>query len=120
MVNDRCLLVKPEVGSLIITATQINTLIQFRALDYRMESCSAIIEITGVGSSTIDVWSLALNDEIDLQGLSYRSFPRRIDKVCSFTPTYNATEQLSSFMSDSGTYRAFLLACPQGSRKEDY
>jgi hypothetical protein len=88
--NDRRLLVEPEVGSLIIiTATHINTLIQFRALDYGMESCSlalhlpeygseAMMEITRVGSSTIDVWSLALDDKIDSQGLSYRSFPRRI------------------------------------------
>jgi hypothetical protein len=80
--NDRRLLVDPEVGSLIVTATQINTLIQFRALDYGMESCSlalhlpeygseSMMEITRVGSSTIDVWSLALDDNIDLQGLSH-------------------------------------------------
>jgi hypothetical protein len=90
--NDRRLLVDPEVGSLIVTATQINTLIQFRALDYGMESCSlalhlpeygseSMMEITRVGSSTIDVWSLALDDNIDLQGLSYRSFPRHIDAL---------------------------------------
>ena len=73
--NDRRLLVAPE-GPLVITATQINTLIQFCVLDYRMENCSlalhipeygseAMMEITRVGSSTIYVWSLALDDEVE-------------------------------------------------------
>ena len=90
--NDRRLLVEPEVGSLIITATQINTLIQFRVLDYGMENCSfalhfqeygskAVMEMTRVGSSMIDVWSLALDDKVDLKRISCRSLPRRIDKV---------------------------------------
>ena len=44
--NDRCLLVELEVGSLIITATQINTLIQFHASDYGMENCSLVLYYT--------------------------------------------------------------------------
>ena len=128
--NDRRLLIAPEVGSLIITATQINTLIQFRPFDYGMENCSlvlhfpeygseAMMEIRSVESSMIDVWSLALDDKVDLQRLLYRSLPRRIDKVGSFTQTYNTAEQLSSFTCESGTYHGFLWACPQGARKED-
>ena len=118
------------MGSLIITATQINTLVQFRALDYGMENCSlmlhfpeyrseAMMEITSVGSSMIDVWFLALDDKADLQRLSYRSLPHRIDKVGSFTQTCNATGQLSSFTRESRTYHGFLWACPQGARKQD-
>ena len=41
--NDRRLLVEPEVGSLIITATQIDTLIQFRALDDGMDNCNLVL-----------------------------------------------------------------------------
>ena len=65
-----------------------------------------------------DMWSLALDDKDDLQRLSCRSLPRRIDKVGLFTQTYNATEQLSSFACESGTCHASLWACPQRSRKE--
>ena len=56
----------------------------------------------------IDVWSLALDDKVDLQWLSLRSLPRRIDKVGSLTPTYNMTEQLSSFTCESGR---IVLSC---------
>ncbi|KAF8266924.1 hypothetical protein EI94DRAFT_1802324 [Lactarius quietus] len=110
--NDRRLLVEPE----------------FRALDYGMENCSLALTIPEYGSeameiarvgSTIDVWSLAVDDKVDLQTLSYGTLPPRIGKVGSFTPRYNTTEQLPSFTCESGTYYAFLLACPQGSRKDD-
>lgn len=116
--NDRRLLVEPE----------ISTFVQFRALDYGMENCSLALRIPEYGSdameiarvgSTIDVWSLAVDSKVDLQTLSYRTLPRRADKVGSFTPRYNTTEQLPSFACESGTYHAFLLACPQGARKED-
>jgi len=76
------------------------------------------MEIARVGS-TIDVRSLAVDAKVDLRGLSYRTLPRRIDKVGSFTPRCNTTEQLPSFTCESGTYPTFLLACPQGARKED-
>ncbi|KAH8991445.1 hypothetical protein EDB86DRAFT_3079868 [Lactarius hatsudake] len=116
--NDRRLLVEPE----------ISTFVQFRALDYGMENCSLALRIPEYGSdameiarvgSTIDVWSLAVDSKVDLQTLSYRTLPPRVDKVGSFTPRYNTTEQLPSFACESGTYHAFLLACPQGARKED-
>ena len=95
-----------------------------------MENCSlvqhfpkygseAMMRITCIGSSMIDVWFLAPDDKVDLQRLSYRSLPHRIDKVDSFTQTYNTAEQLSSFTCESGTYHGFLWACPQGARKED-
>ena len=47
----------------------------------------ATMEITRVGSSMIDVWFLALDDKVDLQRLSYRFLPCRVDKVGSFTQT---------------------------------
>ena len=137
--NDRRLLVEPEVSeTLRISAliwhpvlkpqTQMSTFVQFRVLDYGMENCSLALRIPEFGSeameiarvgSTIDVWSLAVDGKVDLQTLSYRTLPRRIDKVGSFTPRYNTTEQLPSFSCESGTYHAFLLTCPQGARKED-
>lgn len=106
----------------------MSTFAQFRVLDYGMENCSLVLRIPEFGSeameiarvgSTIDVWSLAVDGKVDLQTLSYRTLPRRIDKVGSFTPRYNTTEQLPSFSCESGTYHAFLLTCPQGARKED-
>ncbi|KAN0129145.1 hypothetical protein V8E53_013016 [Lactarius tabidus] len=117
--NDRRLLVEPEV---------ISTFVQFRALDYGMENCSLALRIPEFGSeameiarvgSTIDVWSLAVDAKVDLRTLSYRTLPRRIVKVGSFTPKYNMTEQLPSFSCESGTYYAFLLACPQGALRDD-
>jgi len=116
--NDRRLLVEPE----------ISTFVQFRALDYGMENCSLALRIPEYGSeameitrigSTIDVWSLAVDAKVDLRRLSYGTLPRRVDKVGTFTPRYNTTEQLPSFACESGTYHAFLLACPLGARKED-
>jgi hypothetical protein len=93
-----------------------------------MQNCGLLLRIPEFGSeameiarigSTIDVWSLAADAKVGLQTLSYRTLPRRIDKVGSFTPKYNTTEQLPSFTCESGTYHAFLLACPQGVCKED-
>jgi hypothetical protein len=95
-----------------------------------MENCSLVLRIPEHGSedramemahigSTIDVWSLAVNAKVDLSKLSYNLLPRRIAKVGRFTVTYNATEQLPSFACESGTYHAFLFACPEGARKED-
>jgi len=93
-----------------------------------MENCSLALCIPQFGSeameiarvgSTIDVWSLAGDAKVDLQMLLYRTLPRRIDKIGSFTPKYNTTEQLPSFTCESRTYYAFLLACPEGARKED-
>ena len=93
-----------------------------------MENCSLALRIPEYGSDTmeiarvgspIDVWSLAVDAKVDLGGLSYRTLPRRVDKVGTFTPRYNTTEQLPSFACKSGTYHAFLLACQQDARKED-
>jgi hypothetical protein len=72
-----------------------------------------------VGPTAIDVWSLAVNAKVDLLKLSYNELPRRIAKVGQFTARYNATEQLPGFACESGTYHAFLFACPEGARKED-
>ena len=93
-----------------------------------MENCSLALRIPEYGSdameiarvgSSIDVWSLAVDAKVDLLRLSHRTLPRRVHKVGTFTPRYNTTEQLPSFTCKSGTYHAFLLACPQGTRKED-
>ena len=95
-----------------------------------MENCSLVLRIPEHGSdgamemahsgSTIDVWSLAVNAaKVDLTKLSYNVLPRRIAKVGSFTTRYNATQQLPGFACESGTYYAFLFACPEGARKED-
>jgi hypothetical protein len=109
----------------------MSTFVQFRALDYGMESCSLVLRIPEYGSdgameiahvgSTIDVWSLGVNSssKVDLLKLSYSTLPRRVSKVGSFTPRYNATERLPSFACESGTYHAFLLTCPEGAGKED-
>jgi len=95
-----------------------------------MENCSLVLripehgsggvmEMAHVGSTTIDVWSLAVNAKVDLFKWSYNVLPRRIAKVGRFTARYNATEQLPSFACESGTYDAFLFTCPEGTRKED-
>jgi hypothetical protein len=97
-----------------------------------MENCSLALRIPArgsadgamemahiVGSTTIDVWSLAVNAKVDLLKLSYNELPRRIAKVGRFTARYNATEQLPCFACESGTYYAFLFTCPEGARKED-
>jgi len=120
--NDRRLLVDPETS----------TFVQFRALDYGMENCSlalgipsfdddsVAVDIAHIGSlSTIDVWALAVDRKVDLRRLSFNTLPRRLSKVGTFTPKYNTTERLPDFRCDSGTYYAFLLACPQGAGKED-
>ena len=108
----------------------MSTFVQFRALDYGMENCSLVLripahgsdgamEMAHIGSSIIDVWSLAVNAKVDLLKLSHNALPRRIAKVGTFTVRYNATEELPSFPCESGTYHAFLFTCPEGARKED-
>jgi hypothetical protein len=61
-----------------------------------------IYSLTQRWESAIDVWSLAVDNKVDLQTLSYRTLPRRIDKVGSFTPRYIVTEQLPSFACELG------------------
>lgn len=95
-----------------------------------MENCSLVLripeldsdgpmEMAHIASFTIDVWSLAVDTKVDLFKLSYNTLPRRIAKVGSFAARYNATEQLPSFACESGTYYAFLFACPERARKEN-
>ena len=94
-----------------------------------MENCSLVLRIPEYGSdgameishigSTFNVWSLAVNEKVDLLRLSYNNLPRRLAMVGRFTATYNATEELPSFACESGTYYAFLFTCPDGARKED-
>jgi hypothetical protein len=92
-----------------------------------MENCSLALHIPEYGSesmeiarigSTVDVWSLAVDSKVDLQKLSYKTLPRRVSKIGTFTPRYNTTELLPSFTCESGTYYAFLLTCPEGAHKE--
>ena len=81
---------------------------------------SVAVDIAHIGSlSTIDVWALAVDHKVDLRRLSFNTLPRRLSKVGTFTPRYNTTERLPDFKCDSGTYYAFLLACPQGASKGD-
>ncbi|KAI9450472.1 hypothetical protein BJY52DRAFT_1227179 [Lactarius psammicola] len=94
----------------------------FRALDYGMENCSLAPRIPKYGqicdgdrACRIYVWSLTVDTKVDLRRFSYRTLSRHIDKVGSFTPRY----QLLSFTCESRAYHAFLLARPQGTRKQD-
>jgi hypothetical protein len=81
---------------------------------------SVAVDIAHIGSSsTIDVWALEVDGKVDLRRLSFDTLPRRTSKVGAFTPRYNATERLPDFRCDSGTYYAFLLACPPGAGMED-
>ena len=77
------------------------------------------LRIGSVSTSTIDVWALAVDRKVDLQRLSFNTLPRRISKIGTFTPRYNTTERLPGFRCESGTYHAFLLACPRGAAKLD-
>ena len=89
-----------------------------------MENCGLTRRISGIrargdGGSKIDDWSLMVDAKVDLRRLSHRTLSRYVDRVGTFTPRYDTTEQLPNFACKSGTYHAFLLACPQGVRKED-
>jgi hypothetical protein len=53
---------------------------------------------------------LAVGAQVDLQRLSDKTLPRRID---------DTTGQLPYLRCKWGTYRAFLLTCRQGAHKED-
>lgn len=53
-------------------------------------------------------------------GDSFNTLPRRISKIGTFTPRYNnRTERLPGFRCESGTYHAFLQACPRGAAGKD-
>ena len=90
--NARRLLVAPEVGLLVITATQINALIphsfpRVGLRDGELQPCpansgirirgddgdrhvgSSTIDVSTIDVSTIDVWSLALDDRVDAETL---------------------------------------------------
>ena len=80
---------------------------------------SDVVRIGSVSTSTIDVWALAVDGKVDLRRLSFNTLPRRTSKIGTFTPRYNTTERLPGFRCESGTYHAFLLACPRGAAKAD-
>lgn len=74
----------------------------------------------GMEIARFDVWFAAVGNNVDPQRVSYRTLPHRINEVGTFKPRYNTTQQPLSFTRESGIYHAFLLAYPQGTRKEDY
>ena len=61
-----------------------------------------------------------MDRKVDLWRLSFNTLPRRISKIGTFTPRYNnRTERLPGFRCESGTYHAFLQACPRGAAGKD-
>ena len=98
-----------------------NCSLVLRIPNFDDDSDSVAANIAHIGSlpTTIDVWALAVDRKVDLRRLSFNTLPRRVSKVGTFAPRYNTTERLPDFRCDSGTYYAFLLACPEGAGKED-
>ncbi|KAI0060425.1 hypothetical protein BV25DRAFT_1788721, partial [Artomyces pyxidatus] len=93
----------PEARRVEVT-NMISTVIQFRAIDWGMESCAADPKYglpalyLGNGSNVIDIYALVsgpgksgLDDVIDGNRLSYRARPALGDKVASVKVDYGTT-----------------------------
>jgi len=116
----------PEVREVLITP-DVSTIVQFRVLDYGMERCSVAIEIPSEqdvrqryrdnsldldGDTTVEVWQLETEKELDVRLLSKRTVPPRKSLVGKIHAEMGQRSGTVDFPCKSRSLYSFELACP--------
>jgi len=111
----------------ILVTSEISTVVQFRILDFGMESCSLAITIPRsnkdfgpmITSSSqnrtvnLDIWALPTKRKLDLRTLSWTTRPQPRVYIGALAVTYDDshTDQTPRFACQSGSYQTFEIGC---------
>ncbi|KAG1732943.1 hypothetical protein EDB19DRAFT_1239718 [Suillus lakei] len=107
----------------LIVTREIESIAQFRVLDFGMENCSLSLTVpprnstgdllsTDLSDSVIlDVWSLPARHKLDLYNLSWAKLPRPRVHIGHMNASYGKTHQMPSFKCKSQSYQTFAVSC---------
>ncbi|PIL34475.1 hypothetical protein GSI_03252 [Ganoderma sinense ZZ0214-1] len=115
--NERHLHVTPNV----------HTIVQFRAIDFGMEDCRLVFTLPPLGvpledrasfamnpASRFDVFRLAAARPLDVKSLSYRSRPKRAERVATLQARVDGETEIHRFPCKRGSLHVFEVACAEG------
>lgn len=107
----------------LIVTHELESIAQFRVLDFGMENCSLSLTVpprnttedflyTDLGDSVIlDVWSLPARHKLDLYNLSWSKLPRPRVHIGHMNVSYGKTYRMPSFQCKSQSYQTFAVSC---------
>lgn len=107
----------------LIVTQELESIAQFRVLDFGMENCSLSLTVpprnstedllyTDLGDSvTLDVWSLPARHKLDLYNLSWSKLPRPRVHIGHMNVSYGKTYRMPSFQCKSQSYQTFAVSC---------
>ncbi|KAG2033994.1 hypothetical protein BDR03DRAFT_966257 [Suillus americanus] len=107
----------------LIVTQELESIAQFRVLDFGMENCSLSLTVpprnstedllyTDLGDSVIlDVWSLPARHKLDLYNLSWSKLPRPRVHIGHMNVSYGKTYRMPSFQCKSQSYQTFAVSC---------
>ncbi|KAG2091826.1 uncharacterized protein F5147DRAFT_722908 [Suillus discolor] len=107
----------------LIVTHDLESIAQFRVLDFGMENCSLSLTIpprnstedflyTDLGDSVIlDVWSLPARHKLDLYNLSWSKLPQPRVHIGHMNVSYGKTSRMPSFQCKSQSYQTFAVSC---------
>ncbi|KAG2124198.1 hypothetical protein DEU56DRAFT_917154 [Suillus clintonianus] len=107
----------------LIVTHEVESIAQFRVLDFGMENCSLSLTVpprnsTGDLLSTdlddsviLDVWSLPARHKLDLYNLSWAKLPRPRVHIGHMNASYGKTYRMPGFKCKSQSYQTFAVSC---------
>ncbi|KAG2114537.1 hypothetical protein DEU56DRAFT_188818 [Suillus clintonianus] len=107
----------------LIVTHELESIAQFRVLDFGMENCSLSLTIpprnrTGDLLSTdlddsviLDIWSLPAKHKLDLYNLSWAKLPQPRVHIGHMNASYGTTYRMPSFKCKSQSYQTFAVSC---------
>lgn len=107
----------------LIVTHELESIAQFRVLDFGMENCSLSLTVpprnstrdllhADLGDSVIlDVWSLPAKHKLDLYNLSWSKLPQPRVHIGHMNVSYGTTYRMPSFSCKSQSYQTFAVSC---------
>ena len=106
----------------------MHTIVQFRAIDFGMESCTLAFDFPAAGdqpepgatfdirpSSRFDVFRLDIEKKIDTDKLSFSTRPPVLSKVATIEAHIHGMTVITEFPCPSMSLYGFEIACAKGS-----
>lgn len=113
----------PTYERRLIVTNELESIAQFRVLDFGMENCSLSLTVpprnstedtlyTDLGDSVVlDVWSLPARHKLDLFNLSWSKLPQPRAHIGQMNASYGKTYHTPSFQCESQSYQTFAISC---------
>ncbi|KAM5531441.1 hypothetical protein V8D89_014898 [Ganoderma adspersum] len=105
----------------------VHTIVQFRAIDFGMEDCHLVFTLPPLGfpledraffamnpASHFDVFRFAAARPLDMKVLSYRTRPKREEKVATLQARLDGDTEIHRFECPRGSLHVFEVACAEG------